>query len=468
MTTNHRNSITARITLFTGAVAAILSVLLATVLLIAIYRFASSSLLEDIRDTGGRVATKVEQHQQDILRSGNLAHTARVPDIQILDQDRHVVESTEPMRGKPPMASFPPGAQASEEAVVCGGTFGAGRCDIVVAQSAKRPEGLWTIYTAAPAIPPWTDTELAALIAGCAIALAASVTYLGHRIVTASLRPVRAIRTELNEINASSPGRRVPAPLARDEIHALAESINLTLTRLEGAMEQQRHFASDASHDLKSPITAMRAEVEDALMAPGETSVPALGNTILASLDRLESIVYDLLTLARLDAGPPPSGEMVDLAELVRQECDRRHQGAKAIVCHLRPGVVVRGERLRLARLLTNLVDNAERYARTTITITVEETGQEHADERFPHGLAVLEVADDGPGIDPDKRELAFQRFARLNPSHSRGTGLGLAIARQIAEGYGGSLRVEDSDRGARFVLRLPRYPEESPSPESA
>jgi signal transduction histidine kinase len=109
------------------------------------------------------------------------------------------------------------------------------------------------------------------------------------------------------------------------------------------------------------------------------------------------------------------------------------------------------GDALRLGRLLTNLVDNAERHAVAQITVTVR------TDEE---GDAVLEVLDDGAGIDPEQWEVVFRRFTRLDAARSRdsgGTGLGLSIARHIAEAHGGSLRIEPSDRGARFVLRLPR-----------
>ncbi|WP_239117171.1 sensor histidine kinase, partial [Planotetraspora phitsanulokensis] len=138
--------------------------------------------------------------------------------------------------------------------------------------------------------------------------------------------------------------------------------------------------------------------------------------------------------------------------------------GSKTIVCRLEPDVVVLGDRLRLGRLLTNLIDNAERHAEAMIMINgwrAECDGQ-----RFPYGVAVLEVIDDGPGIELDKRELVFQRFARLDAARNKdagGSGLGLPIARQIAEACGGALRIEDSDCGARFVLRLPCYRETDP-----
>ncbi|MFC7715263.1 sensor histidine kinase [Nonomuraea recticatena] len=213
-------------------------------------------------------------------------------------------------------------------------------------------------------------------------------------------------------------------------------------------MEQQRRFASDASHDLRSPITAMRTQVEEARLHPEEANWDHTSKALLGSIDRLQAIVGDLLTLSRLDSGAPGAKEPVDLGELVGEELDRRPRG-KEIVRDLRPGVVVTGDRIRLARLLTNLLDNAERHAESQVTVAVGQRGEQ----------ALLEVQDDGAGIAPDQREIVFHRFTRLDASRNRdagGTGLGLPIAREIAQAHGGTLTIEDSSSGARFVLHLP------------
>jgi signal transduction histidine kinase len=167
-----------------------------------------------------------------------------------------------------------------------------------------------------------------------------------------------------------------------------------------------------------------------------------------------------LLTIARHQENVQGEREPIDLAELVTTECGRREGSGKSFQYALEPGVMVIGCRTRLTRLLSNLLDNAERHASHTIALHVRQTPCPKRDlQRFPHGVAILEVIDDGPGIDPDKRELVFQRFARLDTArgrHAGGTGLGLPMARQIAEAHGGFLRIEDSPQGARLVLRLP------------
>ncbi|GAA4560812.1 HAMP domain-containing sensor histidine kinase [Planotetraspora kaengkrachanensis] len=447
-------SITTRITLFTGVVAALLSALLATVLMIAISRIATDFLTDELAANAGRVAVAVERGRV----SYPLAyHPSR--NMQVVDPEGTVVAATDQLRGKPRMARFTPDRTITNS-VVCDGVFPAGECNIVVAKAAFRDGEKWIVYSANPVLPAWVDPRVAALVGGSAITLAAAVTYLGYRVANASLRPVRAIQAELEEINASCPDRRVPVPAGDDEIHDLADSVNHTLSRLEAALLQQRQFVSDASHDLRSPIAAMQAEVEDALIAPQETTVPKLGVALLRDLKRLQAIVHDLLTIARLDSAMPGAREPVDLSDLVTAELRaRRH--TKVIETVLEPDVYVVGDRSRLARVFTNLLDNAQRHAESTIIVTVRRE-PDGGDERFSAGAAVLEVADDGPGIDPDKRELVFQRFIRLDAARSKdagGAGLGLAIARQIAEGAGGTLGIEDSTRGARFVLRLPAAP---------
>ncbi|GAA1299572.1 hypothetical protein Psi02_62890 [Planotetraspora silvatica] len=457
MNAKDKCSIVARITLFTGVVAAILSTLLAVVMMVATHSLATGSLIREVRAISGQVAQKAERYAQGYVELPG----SQFRNIQIVDSQGHVVASTTALRGKPPMAEFGPGSQGSKQAVVCDGVFGADKCDIVVAQSARWHQVNWTVYASSPVVPWWIDPQFAALLGGSAIIVAVAVTYLANRIAIASLRPVGAIRRKLDEINATCPGRRVPVPIGKCEIHYLAKSVNHTLTRLQGAMERQRQFASDASHDLRSPLAAIRAEVEDAMSASPEDTMNRMGRAVLSSLDRLEAIVSDLLTIAKMDAGAPGKNDPVDLAELASTECQMRHHTTKRLVCRLEPDVVVLGDRPRLGRLLTNLIDNADRHAASTITVIVHHV--ESNDRGFPYGVAVLEVIDDGPGIEPDKRELVFQRFARLDAARNKdagGTGLGLPIARQIAEACGGTLRIEDSDCGARFVLRLPRYRE--------
>ncbi|MDH2426263.1 HAMP domain-containing sensor histidine kinase [Sphaerisporangium sp. TRM90804] len=461
MSSERRWSVRTRITFFAGVVAVLLTTLLASILMTAIHRLATEYLIDEVTSAGARVASEIERG----LVKNPLPH-GEIDYIQVVDAEGLVAASTPALAGREPIARFvPEPGRHMASSVVCGGVLPGGVCHVVVAQRVYYAGQTWMVYSAAPGLPPLVHPRLAALMIGGVLFLTAAVTFGSYRVVTRSLKPVNAIRNELETINATCPDRRVPVPPSEDEIHDLAESVNHTLDRLQSAMEQQRQFASDASHDLRSPITAMRAQVEDALLAPEDTSIDVMGDSLLVSLDRLQAIVCDLLMVARLDAGTPGAEERLDLAEMVGAELNGR-QWTRKIVRDLEPRVVVAADRLRLARLFTNLIDNAERHARTTITVVVR-AEPPTGDRRFGRGTAVLEVCDDGSGIEPDKREIVFQRFTRLDAARNKdagGTGLGLAIARQIAQLSGGTLAVEPSDEGARFVLRLPLSPFPAPA----
>jgi signal transduction histidine kinase len=263
-----------------------------------------------------------------------------------------------------------------------------------------------------------------------------------------TLRPVQTICQRMSEITGSDLSLRIPLPSGHDELTLLAETANRTLTRLENAVKQQRRFASDASHELRSPIAGLRVGLEEALAHPEEVDQREALRTALATTDRLGSIVDDLLVLARLSGADRSSPETVDLTALAREVVGGR---AWRVPVRVRAGgpVWVSGSRIGLMRIVENLVANAQRHARTEARVTVCLTADE----------ATLVVTDDGDGIAPEDRERVFARFTRLadgrrlDPS---GSGLGLAISREIAEAHKGTLRVEDSVQGARFVLRLP------------
>ncbi|CAM5407806.1 sensor histidine kinase [Streptomyces abikoensis] len=296
---------------------------------------------------------------------------------------------------------------------------------------------------------------LAAAVLGLAAALAGATWFVAGRV----LRPVEAIRTQFAELTAHHLDRRVPVPETGDEVARLATTMNRTLDQLQRAVDQQRRFVGDASHELRSPLAALRAELEIALAHPGNAQWTAVAEAALGDTRRLQSITTDLLLLARLDAtgtDGPPGAQPVDLTALVREETARRPPGPRTLDLHLdAPGALtVNGRHTLLARLLGNLLDNAERHAARTVTVRLG-----HDPRRQ---LAVLHVEDDGPGIPPADRLRVFERFTRLDDARTRatgGTGLGLAIAHHIATVHRGSLAVTDSPRGARFTTTLPCLP---------
>lgn len=370
--------------------------------------------------------------------------------VQLFSPAGELVAATSNVADKPPMVSLDSETSDYTMHEVCDLPAFPGQCAVVFDRPVHRPEGTWRLYMAVPQPPPYGSTALlGGLIAGSLLAVLATAFGTYH-IVGRTLQPVRTIRGELAEITESDLDRRVPVPKFEDELRDLSQAINQTLERAEMAVDQQLRFASDASHDLRSPLAAMHVEIEDALAHPEDTDWPRTGRALLASVERLQDLVSDLLQISRLDAGAHERREPVDLAELVREELDRRPRDVE-LDLRLTPGATIDGDRIGLARLLTNLLDNAERHARSTVTVTVE-----------PRPDAVVaEIADDGEGVPPHLREVVFQRFTRLEAARARdagGTGLGLPIARQIAEAHGGTLTIEDGpDGGAKFVLRIPR-----------
>ncbi|MGW1409311.1 ATP-binding protein [Streptomyces sp. NPDC002403] len=317
---------------------------------------------------------------------------------------------------------------------------------------ATTPAGVTlTVHAGAPlaAEQEAVGTVRGAMLIGLPVLLlvVAGVTWL---VTRRALRPVEGIRREMAAITASEDlSRRVPEPGSRDEIARLARTTNETLTALEASVERQRRFVADASHELRSPIASLRTQLEVGAAHPELLDVPgAVADTV-----RLQTLAADLLLLARLDAGERPGLAALDLGALVREEVSQRTGDRIAVAVSVPdPGrLEVAGSRGQLARVIGNLLDNAERHARSTVTVSVR------AAER---GGVVVAVSDDGAGVPPQERERIFERFVRLDDARTRddgGAGLGLAIARDVAVRHGGRLTVDGArEGGARFELWLP------------
>ncbi|MGW6546055.1 sensor histidine kinase [Streptomyces massasporeus] len=284
-------------------------------------------------------------------------------------------------------------------------------------------------------------TALTVMLIGFPLLLGvvAAVTWL---VTRRALRPVEGIRREMAAITQSEDlARRVPEPDTHDEIARLASTTNETLAALETSVERQRRFVADASHELRSPIASLRTQLEVAAAHPDLLDLDgAVEDTV-----RLQRLAADLLLLARLDAGERPGGARVDLAGLAREAAE----GRTGVTVESEP-VEVAGSRGQLGRVLANLLDNAQRHARSAVTVHVRREGDR----------AVVGVADDGDGVPEDDRERIFERFVRLDAARSRddgGAGLGLAIARDVAVRHGGTLTAGQGPAGgALFELRLP------------
>ncbi|GAA4559696.1 sensor histidine kinase [Planotetraspora kaengkrachanensis] len=391
------------------------------------------------------------------VRSGRARDPVR-PDItgvdviQVVGPDRRVLAATPAARGLAPLTDVWPSAGAPQLDLRTCASQPLG-CVYVAALRVDPTPGSAVVYAASRTTGTTRGQWLFALQAAALIVLAAWVVW---KIIGRLLCPIEAIRGTLTTINSNNLSCRVPEPRGNDEIVQLARTINGTLDRLEVAKEgseralaQQRRFACDASHELRTPLAGLRVLLEEAQLHPDETALPDLLRDALGDVDRLQTIIADLLLLSRLEAGMPIEGEAMDLSLLVEEEIALRSDRLPARL-RLEAGTTVRACRIQLARVLTNLLDNAQRHAAQTVHVDVYREGS----------AAVLAVSDDGTGIAGADRERIFERFTRLDAARSRdqgGTGLGLAIARDIAQAHRGTLTAERSDMGgARFVVRIP------------
>ncbi|MFC5749236.1 sensor histidine kinase [Actinomadura rugatobispora] len=444
-------SIRARDTLIAAVLAALVFGSIAAGTDLAVRYATGAELLQETQIAARRVSAGV--------RDGSLTGP-RIPDytrgrilIQVVAPGGEVIGATPAAAGRPPLSDVWP---SRDERIIdrtqCRAVGPGGHCEVLeVIRTTTAPDSV-VVYAVKPMPRILVTGLLEALLTLAVLALSALVAKITWRFVGRTLRPVEEIRTQLAEISASDLSRRVPEPPGEDEIAQLARTANETLDRLERAVARQRQFASDASHELRTPIAGLRANLEDASMHPDDTDLERTIASALRDTDRLESIVTDLLLLARIGTGGTAAQETIDLSELAAAELRRRTSSGLAVHTSLDPGVAVRGVRMQLVRLLGNLLDNAERYAGGKVEIEVDSQ----------NGHARLTVTDDGAGVPPEDRERVFERFTRLDSARSRGsggTGLGLAIAREIAQAHGGSLRIEDHPQGARFALSLPLAP---------
>ncbi len=272
-----------------------------------------------------------------------------------------------------------------------------------------------------------------------------------------AVRPIHEVMDQAEEIGARSLDRRIHAYADATEYRRLVQVLNTMLGRLQLGFEAQRRFTADASHELRSPLTAMRGEIEVALRrdrSPAEYR-DVLKST-LEEVERLSDTSDELLTLARSDARVLVAApEDIDAAEVVRSVLDRLggRAAGRSVVLAFRADdhVAAKVDPGMLGRIAWNLVDNAIRHARTRVEVEVA----------APEGVLEVVVRDDGPGLgDMDPDDL-FGRFFRADQARTPdgtagGTGLGLAIVRALAEAHGGSASAAPGDGGGSvFTVRM-------------
>ncbi|HEY7626097.1 MAG TPA: HAMP domain-containing sensor histidine kinase [Ilumatobacteraceae bacterium] len=295
----------------------------------------------------------------------------------------------------------------------------------------------------------WSELRLGIPLIVLVVALVA--WFLAGR----ALRPVELMRRQVENISGSTLQHRVREPRSHDEVARLARTMNSMLSRLQSSRDHERQFLSDASHELRSPLASMRAQLET-----GEW--PDHAADVRAEANRLAHIVDDLVDLAKADEAAPPNTE-TDLDEVVLEEVAAIAPSVTVPIHTARVGAArLIGDRPALARMVRNLVENAGRHAATAVDISLV-----NAD-----GAIKLVVDDDGEGVRESDRERIFERFTRTDSSRSRdtgGVGLGLAVVRATARRHGGDVTCTRSpDGGARFTVTLMGVGVESGDDESA
>jgi two-component system OmpR family sensor kinase len=291
------------------------------------------------------------------------------------------------------------------------------------------------------------------LLVGVPIALLLACL-VGYVATAAALRPVESMTRRARAIDAGARGARLPVPPGDDEISRLGDTLNALLGRLEAALEHERAFVADASHELRAPLAIISAEIHVALRTADDTETfrTAL-ESLAAENERVVRLAENLLVLARADQRRLPlRPETVDVGGYVTA-CATRF-GARAEQAGLRiehdvaDDLFARADEVRFEQLLDNLAENALRYAASRVTLSA----------RCAAGDVIVRVGDDGPGFPPEFVPRAFDRFAVADDARSgQHTGLGLAIVEAIAHAHGWAIAVvQNSTSGAIVEVRMP------------
>jgi signal transduction histidine kinase len=404
------------------------------------------TLIDEVKDAAGAQALEVARQ----LDSGQLPILEVAPSdeqlIQVLGPDGSVLASSRNVTGEAAVARLRPGESEQVLTPLDNEEF------MAVAEGAQTSAGPRTVLVARALIGVFETTAVVTkvLLIGLPLLLfvVAVTTWV---MVGRALAPVDAMRREVDEISAAQLHRRVPQPDADDEIGRLAATMNRMLARLEDARNSQHRLVSDASHELRSPITTIRQHAEVALAHPDGTTTEELAEVVLAEEMRIQRLVEDMLLLARADEHVPLPRAPVDVDDLAFEEAGRlRSTTSLRVDTAAVEAARVHGDADALGRLLRNLGENAARHASGRVDITLADLGDD----------VVLTVDDDGPGIPESERQRVLQRFVRLDEARSRddgGSGLGLSIVDEVVRAHGGSMSITRSPLGgARIQVRLP------------
>jgi signal transduction histidine kinase len=370
---------------------------------------------------------------------------------QVIAADGHVLAATRTLAGLPAVYLLPPGSDTPVRQKAADGVV-PGEVRVVALRTTVRHHPVTIVTATSTGLLNHVNADFAehlVIVLPVILIVAAGVIWL---VVGWALRPVDRIRRAVTSITSAGLSQRVPEPGTSDEIEHLAKTMNDMLTRLDDASRRERRFVADASHELRSPLAAIRTTLEVGLAHPDRAPWPVIADRAVRQSVRLEDLIQQLLLLAKADERLlAAQWQPVDLGQLLHGIHSSVLPHRPGLSLDLAPGVVTEGNPEHLERLFRNVVENALRFARTSVVVRAT---SEAATVR-------VEVLDDGPGIPAAERERIFDRFVRLDSSRERGsgtTGLGLAIAYEIATAHHGHITAAGRNgEGARIVITLPR-----------
>jgi signal transduction histidine kinase len=444
--TRVKSSVRIRVT----AIASLFVLVVTTLGSLVVVLLISRSLGQSLVDSAGQDAAAINAQLHRGVTAAAAATTGREDVlVQLLDRTGHVVASDQPGRLNTPLRTtvgvtetrYVAGFHDDYTVVARRATSGTSVALIVVARSTEQRDG--------------TRAETGLLLGISVPLVAAALAYIVWFSIGRALRPVEVMREEADQITATHLPDRLAVPAGNDEIPRLAHTLNEMLDRIDEGQRMQRQFVSDASHELRSPLTVIRQAAEVARAHPDRVGIEQLADDVLHEGARLEALVSALLLLARLEGHPALHVEAVDVDDVVLIEVDRiRTTAAPPVridVSAVSAGQT-RGSAVLIGQVVSNLLANAVRHARSTVSISLGQTGN----------AVRLVVDDDGSGVPVDQRAAIFERFVRLDEARARddgGSGLGLAIVNTIVSGMGATVEVGTSPAGgARFVVTMPTW----------
>ncbi len=447
-----------RLTLIATALVTVALLIAGAVLVLVLHRVLLTNADATNTARAREIASALAQNGPDAVDDGLLGAGQDVDLVQILDGEGRVLRSSRPHPGGALGEAVPPG----ERRVVDGAAAAPSDAEYRATRiGVATPAGPRTVEVGtAEAALNRIVLLVAALCAAVFPVIVAVMAWLTHAFVGRALSPVERIRARVAEISDADLAERVPVPATGDELETLARTMNAMLARLETAQGAQRRFVADASHELNSPLTSIFGLLDLADQTGEPVDVDTVRTLLLPEAGRMRALIADLALLARADENATPVRRTdVDLAGIVQAEAERLRALGDLTIAVSTVLAVVSGDPDRLARVVRNLADNAARYARTRLSLTLTVDG----------GVVTVEVADDGPGVPEAHRDRVFGRFVRLDASRSRtsgGSGLGLAIVAEIVASHDGAVGVDAGpDGGARFRFSLPAARSGSPLP---